>query len=128
MRKLHVQGLPPIGILIYKRQCSFTSQDIIYLFCSSPWSKPFTRAFRKSNSQTSVLPIDSFYVSVIFQASGRSERWGYFSTQNTPLDLHSQHFTDRCRTLSGCSGMEYKFNSGSIAPLAMLLHVMALVA
>lgn len=73
-------------------------------FVSLLWSKHFTWAFGKSNSQTSVLPIDSLYVSVILQASSRSERWGYLSTQNTPVDLHSHHFADRCKTLTGCSG------------------------
>lgn len=70
----------------------FLSARIYFIcFVSLLWSKPFTRAFRKSNSQTSVLPIDSFYVSVIFQASSRSERWGYFSTPEHPyrLNIHA---------------------------------------
>ena len=65
-------------------------------FVSLLWSKPFTQAFEERNAQTSVLPIDSLYVSVILQASSRSERWGYLSTQNTPIDLHSHYFADRC--------------------------------
>lgn len=48
--------------------------------------------------------------------------------QNTPIDLHAQYFTDRYRTLSGCSGRQYKFNSGNISPLVMLLRVAALMA
>lgn len=48
--------------------------------------------------------------------------------QNTPMDLHAQYFTDRRRTLTGCSGREYKFNSGNISPLVTLLSVAALMA
>lgn len=72
------------------------SQDIFYLFLELAVVKTPYPGLRKKECTTSVLPIDSLYVSVIPQASSRSERWGYLSTQNTPIDLHSHYFADRC--------------------------------
>lgn len=70
---------------------------------------------KKSISQTSILPTDSFYVLVIFQASSHSEWWVYFSTWKHPCRLLCLHyFADRCRAPSGCSAMEYKCSTGNI--------------
>ena len=59
----------------------------LFILWACRGQSPFTRAFGKSNSQTSVSPIDLFCVSGIFQAGSRSGRWGYFSTPGHPYGL-----------------------------------------